>query len=664
MSNTRLQSSLTMLFASVAMLTAAHPLAAQGTATQFIANVEANIATLEASITPLSQPLIFGGQDIYAYGSVSSHVTPQVEVDYVDGLKAAGVQRLEFNPAVTTINDAASVANLDVVVLRTRQLGMLLAINPEFLVGEFPVSTFSDFTAMAMQTYPKLAARYKPDNFVIVHEPTTQTARMGITATPADWDAFIRAVEPLIKAASPHTMVGAGDCSHCNEDSYFSDFVTIPTCNSTNITTGCIDFMTMDLYSDSAADFTEDENWAAEAKANGKPVYMEETFAPHDLGSVPTGGVQSNPQGAEAYSLIGTANVVFETLDQNWLVAMAEFDKALGMTAMTTFTTQTFFLYVNGPTPLDEATNPTYLQEVEAAVQQGQLTSTGTAYAAEVQQMGIKTVSNVSNASYATLPSVFNPSCGTANNPCNANNTISPDMLVSVFGADLAKTTVPSSNFPLSLGNTTVTLTDSNNNSFAVPIYSVAPTQVNYLVPSTDSNGDALAYGPASITVTSGDGTVTTGTVLVAPVAPGLYTATANGQGVASGIAVCAGTCSGWPNSFGQGQFWQYTFASGCATANCTTPISWGADDTLVIELYGTGIRHLAQASDITAMIGNTSCPVKFAGAQGTDTGLDQVNVLIPNTLQGAGQVTLTLTAKDTVNNISVTSNAVTLDLQ
>jgi uncharacterized protein (TIGR03437 family) len=55
---------------------------------------------------------------------------------------------------------------------------------------------------------------------------------------------------------------------------------------------------------------------------------------------------------------------------------------------------------------------------------------------------------------------------------------------------------------------------------------------------------------------------------------------------------------------------------------------------------------------------------VKYAGAQGTDVGLDQVNVLIPQSLNGAGQVSLTLTAQDTVNNISVTSNPVTLNLQ
>jgi hypothetical protein len=124
------------------------------------------------------------------------------------------------------------------------------------------------------------------------------------------------------------------------------------------------------------------------------------------------------------------------------------------------------------------------------------------------------------------------------------------------------------------------------------------------------------------------------------------------------------GTCSGWPNSLGNSQFWQYTFLPNCTAEPCTAPLTWGANDSVVIELYGTGIRHLAAASAITANIGSTSLQVQYAGAQGSDTGLDQVNVGIPQSLRGAGQVSLVLTVQDTVNNISDTSNAVAHDFQ
>jgi uncharacterized protein (TIGR03437 family) len=298
-------------------------------------------------------------------------------------------------------------------------------------------------------------------------------------------------------------------------------------------------------------------------------------------------------------------------------------------------------------------------------MEQGQLSSTGTAYAGDVQQLGIKNVTSISNASYATLPTVFSPNCGTANNPpCNANSTVAPDMIVSAFGADLANQTVPASAWPTTLGGTTATLVDSTNTSFPVQIYSVAPTQMNYLVPSN------AASGPATLTVTSGDGVATTGIVLVAPVAPGLYTYFANGEGTAAAIAICAGTCSspGWqPNPQVTGQFFQYTFTQGCAAEPCTAPISWGANDTVVIELYGTGIRHAAALSDVTASIGSTSLPVQYAGAQG-ETGLDQINVAIPQSLNGAGKVTLSLSAQytDPATKLNYTnaSNAVNLDFQ
>jgi uncharacterized protein (TIGR03437 family) len=672
----RSPSSLTVCLAAAAMLAPSRPLAAQ--TSQFIAGVESAIDTLTGSLpTGNNAPLVFGGQNMFSYGLGVAHWNPQLEIDYLDGLKAAGVQRVDFNPAVTTINDPAALANLDVMVRHARQLGMLLSINPEYIVGEFNVTQFSDFTTMAIETYPALVARYQPDNFVIVHEPSTQTARMGITATPAQWVTFIEAVEPLVKAASPHTRVGAGDCSHCNENDYFSAFVLIPTCTSSNLASGCLDFMTMDLYSDATADFLEDEGWAQAAHANNKTVYMEETFAPHDLGQVPPGGVQSNPDGAEAYSLVGTCDTVFEGMDQAWLLGIAQFDLAYGMEGMTTFTTQTFFLYTNGPVPYDESTNGNYLMDLAATISPAkggaQLTATGTAYAAEVQQYGASMATSISNASYATLPTVFNPSCGVPGNPCNPDSTVAPDMIVSAFGADLANQSIDQSDFPTDLGGTTATLVDSANTSFAVQIYSVTPNQMNYLVPSK------AAYGPATLTVTSGDGAVTNGVVLVAPVAPGLYTYFATGQGTAAAIAICAGTCSeaGWQaNPQVKGQFFQNTFVSGCAKEPCTAPLGWGANDTLVIELYGTGIRHLAALSDVTAnlTVGTgssakvTNVPVQFAGAQGTDLGLDQVNVLIPQSLNGAGQVTLSLATKytDAITGIKyqTASNPVNLDLK
>jgi uncharacterized protein (TIGR03437 family) len=642
--------------ALVGLVTLVQPAAAQTVSvTQFIAGVESTVANFIGSLPTTNQPIIFGGQDIFAYGSAVPQAPTALVLDYADGLKAAGAQRVEFNPGVTTINKPTAAANYDALVKHVRQLGMYLAINPEYLVGEFNVVTFQDFINQAMITYPALAQRYQPDNLVIVHEPTTQSARMGITVSPSEWDSFIRAVEPLIKAASPRTRVGAGDCSHCNEDNYFSDFVAIPTCDATNVTTGCLDFVTIDLYTDTTLD--QVQSWAQSAHANNKGVYMEETWAPKMLSGVSLAQVQANPQGAEAYVQIGSADAVFEPLDENWMQGMAKLASDLGMEAVTGFTTQTFFLYTNTGQP-DKATDPAYLALVRGVIQQGQLTAMATSFQQDVAQYGVKTATSVNNASYGTLPSVFDQTCGTATNPCNPNSTIAPDMLVSTFGANLANQSASSSSFPTSLGGTTATLLDSTNTSYPVTIYSVSKNQINYVVPNK------VAMGPATLTITAGDGTVTTGIVQVSSVNPGLYTASTNGQGGAAAIAVCSGTCSGWPNKQANGQSWQYTFVGGCTSGNCLTPISFGANDTVVVELFGTGIRHRASNDNVSAVINGTTVPVQYSGQQGADNGLDQINVQIPANLAGTGQVTLTLTVLDPTTNTTSSTNAVSLNLQ
>ena len=659
MSNkSRSRAFLTMLIVLLAAAAAVQPVAAQtncdSACSAFITKVEAAVTAVTANLKP-TQPIIIGGQEVAAHGSNVANYPPTVLVDYADGLKAVGVQRIEFNPAVSTINIPAAEANLDILVWHIRELGLQLAINPEYDNGEFPVNTFQDFLNVAMQTYPALAARYKPDNFVIVHEPTTMAARMGIAITPAQWVSFIQAVEPLIKQASPHTNVGAGDCVGCNESDYFSAFAALPTCNANNLSSGCLDFLTVDLYS---VDFATVEAWVQIAQTNKKGIYMEETWAPTYLPSTLPTGIQANPAGQEAYAVIGSVDTVFERLDQDWLTGIIQFASAEGMQAVTPFTTEAFFLYVNTPTPSDEATNASYLQQASKAIQTGQLTTTGQTYLQDAAQYGVKMATTISNASYATLPTVFNPSCGTAYNPCLPDSVVAPDMIASTFGVDLANQVALSSTWPTTLGNTTATLVDSTNTSYPVPLYSVQATQINYLVPS------AAASGPATLTITSGDGTITTGIVEVAPVSPGLYTYFANGQGTAAAVAVCAGTCTGWPNQTADGQFWQYTFVANCTAEPCEAPLTWGVNDTVVIAFYGTGIRHLAALANITATLGGTSVPVQYAGLQGTDTGLDQVNVLIPNNFRGAGQVNLVLTTQDTVNKVSDVSNPVAINLQ
>ena len=88
---------------------------------------------------------------------------------------------------------------------------------------------------------------------------------------------------PIIKAASPTTLVGAGDFygarpngqGNSNEAAYYAAFVVDPN----------LDFTTMDVYADDPASIAEFVQWAQMAHANNKIVYMEETARPQFLPS-------------------------------------------------------------------------------------------------------------------------------------------------------------------------------------------------------------------------------------------------------------------------------------------------------------------------------------------------------------------------------------------
>ena len=101
-------------------------------------------------------------------------------------------------------------------------------------------------------------------------------------------------------------------------------------------------------------------------------------------------------------------------------------------------------------------------------------------------------------------------------------------------------------------------------------------------------------------------------------------------------------------------------------------PISLGSPtDTVVLELFGTGLRHVSSASAVTATINGQTLPVQFAGAQGQFPGEDQINVQLPHSLAGSGTVSLVLTTTVSANglaaydsNTTSSSNTVTIDIE
>jgi uncharacterized protein (TIGR03437 family) len=212
--------------------------------------------------------------------------------------------------------------------------------------------------------------------------------------------------------------------------------------------------------------------------------------------------------------------------------------------------------------------------------------------------------------------------------------TLAAESIVAAFGAGLATTTSAATTIPLptSLAGTQVSIKDSAGVERLAPLFFVAPNQVNCLIPA------GTAQGTAAVTITSGDGAISTGIIRIAAVAPGLFTANANGQGVAAAeIYWVAGNVTTYGG---------YVFQFDAATNRFVpAPIDLGPPgEQVFLAFYGTGFRSRSALSAVSCQIGGETSEVVYAGPQPRLVGLDQANVRIPRSLAGRGEVDVVMT--------------------
>lgn len=220
------------------------------------------------------------------------------------------------------------------------------------------------------------------------------------------------------------------------------------------------------------------------------------------------------------------------------------------------------------------------------------------------------------------------------------STTLAPDSLASGFGKVLTSITM-AGQLPLStsLGGARVYLRDSTGKEFTSPLLYVSPTQVNFQVPS------GIAMGSATITVLSNEGSASMGKVQITAVKPGLFSADSTGSGFAAAIAqrIKAGISQSYE---------QVVSYNPSLNKFVGLPIDLGPDtDQVFLNLFGTGIRHRSALSAVTASIGGVAAPVFYAGDQIYFAGLDQINVLIPRSMAGRGEVGVNITVDGQVSN-------------
>lgn len=215
------------------------------------------------------------------------------------------------------------------------------------------------------------------------------------------------------------------------------------------------------------------------------------------------------------------------------------------------------------------------------------------------------------------------------------------ESIVSAFGVNLASTAkaAETSPLPTSLADVTVKVRDSLHTELLAPLFYVSPTQINYQLPA------GLAPGAATVTILNKTDLVALGSLRLERIAPGLFAANANGQGVAAAQLqrrATDGTDSFEPVAV-YDEMQKLFFPRLLEVSQPATQY--------FLTLYGTGLRFRNPAHPVTAQIGGTAVEVLYAGEQKEFFGLDQVNLRVPPDLAGRGQVEVQLAIEGQTTN-------------
>lgn len=217
-----------------------------------------------------------------------------------------------------------------------------------------------------------------------------------------------------------------------------------------------------------------------------------------------------------------------------------------------------------------------------------------------------------------------------------SRGALAPESIVSAFGAGLAEVTQVGAGpqLPTNLAGTTMKVRDVNGIERPSPLFFVSPNQINYLLPA------GIAPGPAAISIYKGNEKLFNCQIEVAHVAPGFFTINSSGSGYPVGQVLRYRPSDG--NAAPQSE--PLVTIDGQARPIDLGPELGSNSDQLFLVLYGTGFRFRSSLANVTARIGGEIAPVHFAGAQGDFVGLDQINIQIPRSLAGRGEVNLVLT--------------------
>ena len=215
------------------------------------------------------------------------------------------------------------------------------------------------------------------------------------------------------------------------------------------------------------------------------------------------------------------------------------------------------------------------------------------------------------------------------------------DSIVSAFGQNLSLATAEPQETPLPvlLAGSTVRVKDSQGVERMAQMLFASPTQVNYLIPK------GTAVGMAEVTIINSNGNNSYGQLQIVSSSPDIFAANTDGKGVAAALVQRV-------KSDGSMTYEPISRYDAVQKIYVPVPIDLGADlgtktDQIYLAIFGTGLGQQTgvvggNAVFTTALLARES-PTIYAGPQNFYTGLDQVNILLPRTLIGLGELNLQL---------------------
>ncbi len=215
--------------------------------------------------------------------------------------------------------------------------------------------------------------------------------------------------------------------------------------------------------------------------------------------------------------------------------------------------------------------------------------------------------------------------------------------MVTAYGLSLATSidfgTPPKSN----VAGTTVKVFDSKGVTRDALITYASPAQVNYILP------EDTATGLATVFIFAADGRVASANMTIANVAPGLFAANSDGKGVMAGVVLRI-------RADGMRSFEPIARYDETARRFVAVPIDLGAaTDQVYLVGFGSGFRFRSSPDAAKVQIGGVEAVVQYAGQQPDTVGSDQLNLLLPRSIAGRGEVEIVFTVDaKTANRVSI----------